>query len=97
MGAMMTGQPIIALSEGEATALARAVVGLSEHYNLQMDSPYFAIVTLVGVAGMIYVPRVKAVMAMRKANNVNRAEQPADPLGAAMHAAQAQYDLSKAA
>jgi hypothetical protein len=62
-------KPIVMISEPEADALAEAVTNVAQHYDLgaMFGGKYFAIGNLVLCAGMIYVPRMRALGQLSKA------------------------------
>lgn len=70
MLATMTGQPVFQLSDIESKMLASNIANVSQHFNITASSKSMAIVGLIAVCGMIYLPRVAAV---------KRAVRPAPP------------------
>lgn len=78
MLAMLTGQPIFQLKPAECGTLAAAVANVGKHYNVSFDGPRAAIIQLVAVGGMIYLPRIVAI---RQANQASRppSEAPSAP------------------
>jgi len=71
LAVIMTGNqfPELALEPREGEALATAICGVCEHYNLSIDGKTGAFIQLLGVAAMIYAPRV---MSIRHRMNQNR-------------------------
>lgn len=58
MGAAFFALPELELEKREAKALAEAIADVSKHYNIPgIDPKMAAVVSLVIVAGQIYVPR----------------------------------------
>lgn len=83
IAAMATGIPEIQIAEHEAALLAAAIVNVSTQYDLAIDGKTGALIQMVGVAAMIYVPRLGAVSKRAKeakaARNVARTvESPAN-------------------
>lgn len=67
IAAQMTGQQIFAISDGEAKMLASAVIRTAGEYNLAMSGKTGALVQLIGVCAVIYVPRLMAIKKARAA------------------------------
>jgi len=67
IAAQMTGQPIFALSEGESKMLAASVIRMAGEYNLAMSGKTGALVQLLGVCAVIYVPKLVAIKKARAA------------------------------
>ena len=58
--------PELALETDEAKDLAEAIRELEKHYNIPVVNPkHMAILTLLGVAGRVYVPRAMAIAARK--------------------------------
>ena len=65
IAAEMTGVPIFALSEKESKMLAASVIKIAGEYNLAMSGKTGAMIQLIGVCAMIYVPRLIALKKMK--------------------------------
>ncbi len=67
MLATLTKQPIFVIKSEEAMLMAEAIADLSKHYDLNiMSGPKATIINMVAVCGMIYVPRIMAINAMKR-------------------------------
>lgn len=66
LGAMVTGIQELQLGEQEAEMLAKAVVAVSEQYNLAIDGKTGALIQLAAACTVIYLPRL-VVLKKRKA------------------------------
>lgn len=76
MLAIFTKQPVFNLSDGEAMLMATSIAEVSQYYDLNiMTGPRAALFNLAAVCGMIYVPKIMAISAERKAA---RAAPPVD-------------------
>lgn len=64
MASLMTGIGELQLAEEEALNLARAVIGVSEQYNLAIDGKTGAAIQLIAACAMVYGPR--ALMIRRR-------------------------------
>lgn len=63
MGAAFFALPELELEKREAKALAEAIAEVSKHYNIPgIDPKMAAVVSLIIVAGQIYVPRGFAIV-----------------------------------
>lgn len=67
--------PEMNLAANEATMYASALDGFAQEFGVVLSSKAQAAMTLIGVAGMIYVPRIAAISARKKA--AKRPPQPA--------------------
>ena len=65
MAAVVTGEPLLALSESEATMLASSLVGIAEEYGVMISGKTAATLQFIGVAGMLYVPRLVGIQSKR--------------------------------
>ena len=74
MAAMMMGEPIVILSTAEAVMLATAVVGIAEEYGVVLTGKMAATLQLLGVAGIIYVPRFIEIQRKHSRNPPNTVE-----------------------
>ncbi len=93
MLATMTGQPVFQLSDIEAKMLASNIANVSQHYNITASSKSMAIVGLIAVCGMIYLPRVASVK--RAARPVpTQAAMPSMPDQAMETPVHGRYDFS---
>lgn len=61
IASMATGVPELAISEPEAALLASAIANVSVEYGLSMSGKTGALLQLLGVAAMVYLPRLGAV------------------------------------
>lgn len=68
MGAMLSGIPLVQITMDEAALLSKSVILVMEEYDLAVTGKTAATVQLLGVAAMIYAPRVMQILAMRKAH-----------------------------
>ena len=83
LGAIVLKQPLVSLQPQEAETLAKAVQGLSVHFDFQWlfkaAGPYAAIASALFAVGAVYGPRVKQAVAERRAAKEARATAPASP------------------
>lgn len=91
MLAVLTKQPVFAISEVEAQMLAASLADVSKHYDISANSKTMSLVSLVAVAGMIYVPRVVALAPKPK---VRSAVAPAMPENIVPTPQKGSYDFS---
>ena len=68
MGAMLIGLPVMQITQDESALLAKSIILVMEEYDLALSGKTAASIQLLGVAAMIYAPRVMSVMAMKKAS-----------------------------
>lgn len=59
------GSMLMELSDTEATQLADAVAGVAKEYDLELSGKTGSAITLIGVAAMIYGPRIYLIQQMR--------------------------------
>lgn len=84
IAAMATSIPELMIDEREAGLLATSIRELSAHYGPVVSGPAMLWVQFVGVAAMIYVPRVPQValrLAAIRAERQNEAREQARPRG----------------
>lgn len=67
LAATLTGNPVLMLQDNEARELAIATHGVLEHYQISLIGPNAVWVRLAVAAGMVYVPRVGALMLQARA------------------------------
>lgn len=79
MAATLTQLGELQISDGEAVALAGAIVNISEQYELSIDGKTGALIQLVGTAAMIYAPRFLAVNQRIKAAKAARNSETPTP------------------
>lgn len=77
--------PIVGIEKQQAEELAKAIVEVAKFYELGdvFNSKYVAIANLVGVAGMIYVPKAMTLLQISIAMRKQRAAMAATPMTAA--------------
>jgi hypothetical protein len=68
MFAMITGDPVMQLSDTEAIMLADSLAAVGREYDLAIDGKTGALVQLVGTAAFVYVPRIVHLKVKQKAN-----------------------------
>jgi hypothetical protein len=67
MLAMLVQAPIFQISDTESLMLSKAILNVGEQYNVDLlDGKTFAIIQLVAVGGMIYIPRIYTIQQLRK-------------------------------
>lgn len=59
------GSLLMELSETEATELANAIAGVAKEYDLELSGKTGSAIQLLGVAAMIYGPRIYVIQQMR--------------------------------
>lgn len=92
MLATLTGQPVFQISEIEAKMLAGNIANVAQHFDITATSKSMAIVGLVAVAGMIYIPRVASIR--RKPRSAPAPVMPAMPDQVVEPPVQGRYDFS---
>lgn len=70
-GALLTGIAESAIDDGEAENLARALVDVLKHRKVKLDRETLAWGNFLSVAGAVYLPRIIAVLAKRRAAQTN--------------------------
>lgn len=93
MLATLTGQPVFEISEIEAKMLAGNIANVAQHFDITATSKSMAIVGLVAVAGMIYIPRVAAIRRGRP-KSVQSPVMPSMPDQVVEPPVQGRYDFS---
>jgi len=79
MAAGLTKVSELAISPGEAAALAGALVEVEKHYPVSVDPKYVAIGQLVMVAAGVYAPKVFTYKSrLRAERDARRAEEARD-------------------
>lgn len=66
MLATLTNQPVFQLTPIECTTMAKAIQNYGKHYKIDFDSPRMALVNLIGVVGMAYIPRIIYIRSQAK-------------------------------
>lgn len=79
MAAMIMGEPVMILSETESVMLATALVGIAEEYGVMLTGKMAATLQLLGVAGMVYVPRFIDIQRKHARNPPNTVENGHNP------------------
>lgn len=59
------GSMLMELSDTEASELASAIAGVAKEYDLELSGKTGSAITLIGVAAMIYGPRIYMIQQMR--------------------------------
>lgn len=65
-------QQIVLLSDAECINLGNALGDVFEHYGIVLDGPVGCLVQLAAVGGMIYVPRLNALGALKRKRKAER-------------------------
>ena len=66
----MSGFQELAIDEKEAVMLAESIVNVAREYDLSMSGKTGAMIQLIGVSAMVYLPRLILINERKKHNNV---------------------------
>lgn len=73
----MSGFNELAIDENEAKMLAESIVNVAREYDLSMSGKTGAMIQLIGVAAMVYMPRLISINERKKHHNVIPIDQQA--------------------
>ena len=83
LAALASGLPILRIEENEARMLAAGAVAVANEYGLELSGKTGATLQLIAAMGMVYVPRLLQIKAMR---DMARARQNQTVEGEVVHA-----------
>lgn len=75
----MTQEPGFLLADPQAMMLGQAIADASQHFDFAPSGKIMSLMTLAGVAAIIYVPMFAAINAKKRANRPMSSVMPATP------------------